>query len=106
MLYFTLSQSRKERFLFLGKEPLTCFAPRDCDKHWKLQVSGFLRWRRHGNEDGKCAVCSEKHDVLNVDHSHETGNVRGLLCGNCNRAIGIMKDDAELLRKAITYLGG
>lgn len=58
-----------------------------------------------------CAICgSEKnggHSVtrkLVVDHSHETGEVRGLLCANCNSGIGLLQDDPEVLRKAIQYL--
>lgn len=56
-------------------------------------------------QNGKCAICGEKKE-LHVDHDHETGMIRGLLCGNCNRAIGIMKDDKNLLIKAIEYLCG
>lgn len=54
-----------------------------------------------------CALCkSDKSDKKNfvVDHCHKTGKVRGILCSYCNRALGMMKDDPEVLRKAIKYL--
>lgn len=55
----------------------------------------------------KCALCrSEKSDAKNfvVDHDHKTGVVRGILCSYCNRALGMFKDDIEVLNKAIRYL--
>jgi hypothetical protein len=54
-----------------------------------------------------CAICSEKapeHKSLCVDHNHKTGKIRGLLCGNCNLMIGLVKDNPTILRHAITYL--
>jgi hypothetical protein len=61
---------------------------------------------RQGNA---CAICRKPggtagHERLYVDHCHETGNVRGLLCMNCNSAVGHFRDDAALLRSAADYL--
>lgn len=62
------------------------------------------------SQDGKCAICKaeppkDQHKTrLNIDHCHTTGKVRGLLCDCCNRALGLMRDNTELLGKAIQYL--
>lgn len=58
---------------------------------------------------GRCHICSAQFEptrrgLLAVDHCHDTGTVRGLLCGNCNRAIGQLGDDPERLRCAASYL--
>ena len=62
------------------------------------------------SQNNRCAICNStatgnrRHKNLNVDHCHTTGKVRGLLCHGCNSGIGSMKDDVELLDKAIAYL--
>lgn len=57
--------------------------------------------------DGKCEVCSVELDEsvgVAVDHDHSTGAVRGMLCGPCNRGIGLLKDDPARLDAAAAYL--
>lgn len=61
------------------------------------------------SQDGKCAICGKPlYDKLNkrlsVDHNHDTGKVRGLLCSACNQGLGYFKDNPDLLLKASTYL--
>lgn len=55
-----------------------------------------------------CAICKCKSNVRerdwDVDHCHETGVVRGILCSNCNRALGLFQDNAEYLQNAAEYL--
>jgi len=66
----------------------------------------------HNRQGGVCAICDKPEQViqnsklrlLSVDHDHLTGKVRGLLCSNCNRAIGLLNDDADVLKRAIRYL--
>jgi hypothetical protein len=52
-----------------------------------------------------CSICLSA-SAEHVDHDHATGKVRGVLCFNCNVAIGQFKDDPWLLRRAISYLDG
>ena len=58
---------------------------------------------------GRCALCgihqSKLKTSLAVDHCHQTNKIRGLLCMNCNRGVGLLKDDASILQRAIVYLG-
>ena len=56
---------------------------------------------------GEGFVMAKHHSMkLVVDHCHTSGAVRGLLCHNCNRALGLMHDNTETLRAAIAYLEG
>jgi hypothetical protein len=45
-------------------------------------------------------------DRIHVDHNHVTGVVRGCLCGSCNKAIGLLRDDSARLFGAAAYVGG
>ena len=56
-------------------------------------------------QQGRCALCGAMPtESMHVDHCHKTGRVRGLLCGHCNKGLGLFRDDPELLRRAIAYL--
>jgi hypothetical protein len=56
-------------------------------------------------QKGCCTICgSLKNNELVIDHNHLTGKFRGLICATCNSGLGFFKDDAELLKKAISYL--
>ncbi len=59
--------------------------------------------------DNLCSICkqpetSKKNKNLCVDHCHKTGKIRGLLCNNCNRCLGLLNDNVDILRNALFYL--
>ena len=59
-------------------------------------------------QKGVCAICfspeNGRYKHLSIDHDHDTGRIRGLLCNNCNRGLGLLKDSPQLLRKAAEYV--
>lgn len=104
---------------------------RDKRKEWKSNNRDKVmetQWKRMGikfsyleylelyaKQNGKCAICCKEilisnknnlgsKDICHLDHNHINGNIRGLLCSNCNLAIGLLKDDIIILTKAINYL--
>jgi hypothetical protein len=66
----------------------------------------------HDSQHGNCAICGlpekqyrqGKLRALAVDHNHTTGKIRGLLCSDCNTGIGKLKEDLNVLQRAIDYL--
>ena len=87
-------------------------AQRHCKRRYGLTLKDVEKMLEDQNH--LCAICREEgfqmndrvYHGLNVDHCHTTGTVRGMLCHNCNRALGLMKDDIERLKAAIKYLEG
>lgn len=63
-------------------------------------------------QGGSCAICKQleklirgdKPQSLSVDHNHRTGKIRGLLCNRCNRILGMVEENIEILRAIINYL--
>jgi hypothetical protein len=60
-------------------------------------------------QSGSCAICfvkaeNQRNKILVVDHNHLTDEVRGLLCSNCNTAIGLLRESQEIIENALKYL--
>lgn len=82
------------------------------NKEFNLRVNYGLTIEDYNNifnsQNGCCAICN-RHQMnfkknLAVDHDHNTGEVRGLLCHNCNTGLGQFKDNIELMKSGIDYL--
>lgn len=57
-------------------------------------------------QNNGCKICGVSDVKLVVDHNHKTGKVRGLLCHNCNVAIGKLQESPELFFRALQYIKG
>jgi hypothetical protein len=57
---------------------------------------------------GRCYICgaAARGRSLSVDHCHDTGRVRGLLCHHCNTAIGLFREDPAFIAESLVYLVG
>lgn len=66
--------------------------------------------RVYNKQSGCCLLCGafggDKGQFLHLDHDHKTGNFRGFLCSSCNRGIGYLKDDPDLLERAAKFIRG
>ena len=79
------------------------------NRRWDLQKSYGLTVAQYDTlleqQAGACAICWKvPSGKLNVDHDHETGNVRALLCTACNHMLGKAYDNPAILRCAADYL--
>lgn len=83
---------------------------------WTYGISVEDYDRMLSDQGGKCAICGTDNPLgegnttarrsfsFSVDHCHDTGKVRGLLCNTCNRGLGFFRDRVDLLQKATRYL--
>jgi predicted nucleic acid-binding Zn ribbon protein len=88
------------------------YSNRYLKKNYNMNVDELQKMGELQND--KCGICQEtgfkmreSHKTyLVVDHDHATGAVRGLLCHNCNRGLGLFQDSKDNLLRAIQYLEG
>lgn len=75
----------------------------------KRQLKHYLKKDFLKRQEGRCAICGDEISLTDnkspsLDHDHQAGGYRGVLCDNCNCGLGHFFDSIELLQKAIQYL--
>jgi hypothetical protein len=103
--------------IFIPKSPSQLYCSDNCKGYnsYYMRTYGITENQYRNmlkTQKDKCSICQSEgflmgpnHKVkLVVDHCHETGNVRELLCHNCNRGLGLFQDNEASLNKAIEYL--
>ena len=71
-------------------------------KTWGITIEEFEELKN--SQQGLCGICKIKVEIFHIDHDHKTGKIRSLLCNNCNRGIGYLKESTAILQSAIEYL--
>jgi hypothetical protein len=93
-----------------GRTDSRCKACRIIDQRFKtLGVTDDQYWSMYHTQAGRCGICtrrlySKRYKAFCVDHDHTNGRIRGLLCHNCNRALGMFQDDPMTLQRAIEWV--
>ena len=119
--YFKPKKCRRCNMVFQPVAPSNHYCSEECAKaayedsyyvrNYKMTKAEYTAMKEA--QGFKCALCGGDGFIMNaarhyeslvVDHDHETGKVRRLLCHNCNRALGLFHDDSALLRKAASYV--
>ena len=81
---------------------------KQCDRDRRYAFYGITR-KEYENmiiqQDNKCAIChSAFTKTPHIDHNHDNGKVRGILCAGCNHALGLFKDNTDAIIRAIAYV--
>jgi hypothetical protein len=100
--------THKEQFKVYARSPGRKVVRRKYElmKRYSLTVEQFDEMLK--KQDGHCAICPTTKPggkgAWHVDHDHETGQVRGILCFNCNGGLGQFRDSIDALLAAAAYL--
>jgi hypothetical protein len=84
---------------------------KDCDllshKLNKYNITETEYVTLYESQNKACAVCEKELPLMgkstHIDHDHETGKIRGILCSNCNTALGLLKDNIDIILSLALY---
>jgi len=116
--YFKDKKCKSCSSVFTPTNPCNTYCSSRCKKNnayylRNYDITNVQHEQLKESQDNVCAICGGEgfligkkghHEKLAIDHNHETGKVRGLLCHNCNRALGLFKDNIVNMKEAIAYL--
>lgn len=100
----TLSDWTKKRAAWSPAEE-AAYKQRCRENHWRraYNLSPTEAEALYTAADNACQICKSSTDLC-IDHNHSTKKVRGILCRQCNKGLGNLKDDAAILEAAVRYL--
>ena len=111
--------ARSKRYYQVNKDRVTAYQKEYKKRFTSQDNRNNYLWYEYGltqadydaiadRQNNCCALCfrhvSELHNGLHIDHDHDTGEVRGLLCMRCNTALGILGDNTSSIIKVLEYL--
>lgn len=118
--YFKEKECKKCGVLFTPNSPSELYCSDMCKDYihlnnYYVRVHGITLEEyldRAERQNFKCAICGGDNFKIKecssgglvVDHCHATGKIRGLLCHNCNRALGLLKDSPLSIQRALNYI--
>lgn len=118
--YFNEKKCKECKTLFKPIAPSHLYCSNTCSdighqrnwlrKNYKMSLEEYQKL--FDSQKGLCKICGQvgfaiatnQRQMVVIDHCHTTGKVRGLLCHNCNRALGLFQDKISNLENAIQYL--
>lgn len=77
---------------------------RRAERRWRYKVSDAVLLKLETEAAGKCFLCKQPCTELHLDHDHNTGQVRHLICPKCNSGLGFFDDSVSKLKDAVAYL--
>ncbi len=106
--YLETNRKNSAKFRALNRDKYNLSTKMSIYKKLGVSITKEEYLKLYEQQEGKCKICnmipSGHKKSLCLDHDHITLKVRGLLCDNCNTALGKFKDNVELLQNAINYL--